>query len=90
MAYQDRTALARQRAFVDKVQLAMMKAAITVLGQTTPDAKQLALAQLIIKEPERNAQTFSFGVVTDDAIAADSTDAALQTSVNALLAKYAK
>ena len=90
MAYQDRTVLARQRTFVDRVQHAMMKAAVLVLGQASPDAGQLALAKKIIAEPERNAQTFSFGVVTDETIVTDSTDAALQTSVNALLAKYAK
>ena len=90
MAYVDRTTLARSAQFVARVQHAMMKSAVLVLGQATPDAKQLALAKIIIAEPERNAQTFAFGVVTVETITAESSDADLQAAVNEVLTKYAK
>ena len=43
-----------------------------------------------LAEPERNAQTFAFGVVTVETITIESSDADLQTAVNATLIAYAK
>jgi len=90
MAYIDRTRLARDREFVDRIQHAMLVAAVGVLNQATPPAERLALAKKIVVEPERYAQTFAFGVVANSTVEATATDADLQTAVNATLIAWAK
>jgi len=90
MAYIDRTDLAQDAQFVARVQHAMMVAAWAVLNQASPPAERLALARVIVTEPERRARIFAFGVVSNSDITAASTDAELQTAVNATLIAYAK
>ncbi len=78
-------ALAQDRAFVQRVTVAMMQAAIAIANESASTANHALRARhaaRVLNEPEHFAPGFALGVASNPAITAESSDSDIQFTVN--------
>ena len=88
MAYRDQWNLATDDNFMRRVEVAMCGAAIAIQGESTGTANhtnRANYAKLVLNNPESYMPLFSMAICAyDSALAAASTDSAIQNDVNAV------
>lgn len=93
--YVDQYTLSADAGFKQRVEQAVVKAAMTVLDGGA-DSGRIALAQRVMADPTSFAAIVAKAVVTDSVVSASAptgstlTDAQLQTAVNSVLAKFVR
>lgn len=96
MALLDQYNLANDATFKQKVEQAILEAAVAVIGQSNPPSDRLALAQRVIYDSVAFTSMFVKALVTDNTIAAAAptgaglTDADIQTAVNTMLPRFVR
>jgi hypothetical protein len=97
MAYIDQAALATNLSFISRIQVAIVKAAVDIMGEATDGQgqptmsnhiKRAALAQKVLENPSRMAETMVWGVIANAAITDNSTDNDIQWIVNSIWDDY--
>lgn len=90
MTYADQASLATEHGFRLRVKVALLKAALDVLGEAQGAAtavvwgKRQALAKDVIIEPDRFLDRLAWAAVTDVTVGQGTSDADLQARVNAI------
>jgi len=78
--------LAKDIAFVDRVQQALIKVAVTVSAENP--GKRIPAAQEIVRKPREMALLVAFGVVGVNGISEKSSDAEIEVAVRSVINVY--
>lgn len=91
--YTTQATLAVDAAWIQRVQIAIVKVAIDDIGaesdQITNHATRLALAKKVVENPERWARLLAWGVAADMTVTANTSDAAIFSRVLFIWNSYA-
>ena len=89
MSFEEQFALATSPQFVQRVQQAAVTAAIATINGAQAETRLIDYCFNLLNRSRATAQEIAFGVVTNPAITAESTDNDLQFTVNSILSAYA-
>jgi hypothetical protein len=89
MTFEEQFALATSPQFVQRVQQAAITAAIATINGEPTETRLLDYCFNLLNRARASAQEIAFGVATNPAITAESTDNDIQFTVNSMLRAYA-
>lgn len=89
MAYTDQAALAVDSEFVGRVTVAVATAAVNLYNDSGSSYTMKLYCNKVLANPAGHAAQFAWGVVADDTITAQSTDAAIFSRVAGVFGAYA-
>ena len=87
MSYATAFGHSQDTAFRQRITIAIAQAAVAIMAEAanvTHHAKRVALAARVVENPASFVDAYAIDIVSDDATTINSTDAQLQTRVNAL------
>lgn len=89
MSFEEQFALATSPQFVQRVQQAAVKAAIATINGAPTETRLVDYCFNLLNRARATAQEIAFGVVTNPAITAESSDNDIEFTVNSMLSAYA-
>ena len=89
MTFEEQYALATSPQFIQRVQQAAVTSAIAIVNGSPAPTRVVDYCFNLLNRARATAQELAFGVATNPAITAESTDNDIQFTVNSILSAYA-